>query len=165
MKKTKQERFKRLAEARVNKILAMLKRLGICLFKGNYEYNDEQVKKIFWHLGIELKRTYLCFKDDDAKKNEKFSLSENQKSEPTFPSVYLTLPDGSRLRAEAVDDENFPAVNIWLQTPVDQDEKAVCFVEYNDQRDVGKELCIGVCSSNCEDPYFYESFNSGVFYD
>ena len=38
MKESKQERFKRITEARVNKILSMLRLLGNCSFKGTYEY-------------------------------------------------------------------------------------------------------------------------------
>ena len=44
---TKRERFVRLAEARTNKILDMLKLLGNCSSKSNYEYTDDDVKKIF----------------------------------------------------------------------------------------------------------------------
>ena len=31
-----------------------------------------------------------------------------------FPIVALVLPDGRRLKAVAVDDENFPAINIEI---------------------------------------------------
>ncbi len=44
---TKRECFVRLAEARTNKILDMLRLLGNCSSKGNYDYTDEDVKKIF----------------------------------------------------------------------------------------------------------------------
>lgn len=159
MRESKQERFKRLAEARVNKILSMLRLLGNCSFKGTYEYTEEQVEKVFQKLQSELDCTYQRFKSA-VKAKGRFSLSDDLITAPQYPSVCLTLPDGSQLRADAVDDENFPAVNIWLQTP-DEDEKSVCFVEYNTQRDAGKELCIGVCSSDSDDPYFYESFNNG----
>ena len=158
MKESKNERFKRLAEARVNKILGMLKLLGNCSFKGTYEYTDEQVEKVFQKLQTELERTYQRFKSATNGKG-RFSLSDAQEVEHEFPSVLLTLPDGSRLRADAVDDENFPAVNVWLQTTDSEEEKSVCFVEYNTQRETGKELCIGVCGSDSDDPYFYESFN------
>ena len=43
---TKRERFVRLAEARTNKIIDMLRLLGNCSSKSNYEYSDEDVKKI-----------------------------------------------------------------------------------------------------------------------
>ena len=44
---TKRERFVRIAEARTNKILEMMRLLGNCSSKGNYEYTDEDIKKIF----------------------------------------------------------------------------------------------------------------------
>lgn len=157
MKESKQERFKRLAEARVNKIISMLKLLGNCSFTGNYEYTDEQVETIFDALHSELELAYKRFKCA-VKGTGKFSLSDDI-CEEEFPSVTLQLPDGSRLRASAVDDENFPAVNIWLQTAKSIKEQLVCFVEYNEERDNGKKLCIGICSPGSEDPAYYKSFD------
>ena len=58
MKESKESRFKRIVEARVNKITAMLRLLGNCSFKGNYEYSDEQVEKVFQKLQRELTKTY-----------------------------------------------------------------------------------------------------------
>ena len=46
MAESKRERFVRLAEARTNKILDMMKLLGNCSSKSNYEYTEEDVKKI-----------------------------------------------------------------------------------------------------------------------
>ena len=40
-----------------------------------------------------------------------------------------------------------------------EEEKSVAFVEFNSDRDVGKELCIGVCESTSEDPSIYVLFN------
>lgn len=47
MKESKRERFVRLAEARTNKILNMMRLLGNCSSKNNYEYTDKDVQKIF----------------------------------------------------------------------------------------------------------------------
>ena len=44
---SKRDKFVRLAEARTNKIIEMLKLLGNCSSKTNYEYTEEDVKKIF----------------------------------------------------------------------------------------------------------------------
>lgn len=44
VKESKRERFVRLAEARTNKILDMMKLLGNCSSKSNYDYTDEDVK-------------------------------------------------------------------------------------------------------------------------
>ena len=47
MANIREERFKKIAEKRVNKILEDLRLLGNCSNKGNYEYTEEEVKKIF----------------------------------------------------------------------------------------------------------------------
>lgn len=69
------------------------------------------------------------------------------------------LPDGTYLRAVAAVDDTMPNMSIYLQTDNGDEEKSVCFVEYNSERDTGKELCIGVCASDSPDPYFYSSYN------
>ena len=67
MKETKRERFVRLAEARTNKILEMLRLLGNCSSKSNYEYTEEDVKEIFNVLEKELRNTKSKFVDNDSK--------------------------------------------------------------------------------------------------
>ena len=44
---TRDDKFKRLAESRVNKIIDALRLLGHLSHKGNYTYTDEQVDTIF----------------------------------------------------------------------------------------------------------------------
>ena len=44
---TREEKFKRLAKSRVNKIIDALRLLGHLSHKGNYTYTDEQVDTIF----------------------------------------------------------------------------------------------------------------------
>ncbi len=70
---TKRDRFIRLAEARTNKILEMMRLLGNCSSKANYEYTDEDVKKIFGALEKELKNTKNKFLGIEAKE-ERFTL-------------------------------------------------------------------------------------------
>ena len=70
---TKKDRFIRLAEARTNKILEMMRLLGNCSSKANYEYTDEDVKKIFGVLEKELKNTKNKFLGIEAKE-ERFTL-------------------------------------------------------------------------------------------
>ncbi len=43
----KRERFKRLAEQRTNAVLLKLKILGNCSNRSAYEYNEEEIGKIF----------------------------------------------------------------------------------------------------------------------
>ena len=70
---TKRERVVRIAEARTNKILEMMRLLGNCSSKGNYEYTEEDIKKIFGALERELKNTKNKFLGIDAKE-ERFTL-------------------------------------------------------------------------------------------
>jgi len=70
---TKRERFKRIAEARVNKILDMMRLLGNCASPSNYEYTDEDIKKIFNALERELKITKNKFLGVESKE-ERFTL-------------------------------------------------------------------------------------------
>ena len=73
MSETKRERFVRLAEARTNKILEMMRLLGNCSSKANYEYTDEDIKQIFSTLEKELKNTKNRFLGLDTKE-ERFTL-------------------------------------------------------------------------------------------
>ena len=69
----KRDRFVRIAEARTNKILEMMRLLGNCSSKAYYEYTEEDVKQIFSALEKELKITKNRFLGLDAK-DEKFTL-------------------------------------------------------------------------------------------
>lgn len=71
---TKRERFVRIAEARTNKILEMMRLLGNCSSKGNYDYTEEDIKKIFGALEKELKNTKNKFLGI-ATKEERFTLN------------------------------------------------------------------------------------------
>lgn len=70
---TKRERFVRLAEARTNKILEMMRLLGNCSSKANYDYTEEDVREIFSVLEKELKNTKNRFMGVETKE-EKFRL-------------------------------------------------------------------------------------------
>ncbi len=73
-KETKRDKFVRIAEARTNKILEMMRLLGNCSSKSNYDYTDEDIKKIFGALEKELKNTKNKFLGVDSS-NEKFTLN------------------------------------------------------------------------------------------
>ena len=72
MEETRRKRFKRIAGARTNKILDMLKLLGNCSNTGNYEYSENDVKKIFNAIEAEVKASKAKF-IKSTKKN-KFEL-------------------------------------------------------------------------------------------
>lgn len=58
---TKEAKFKRIAENRVNKILNQLSILRNCANPRTYSYNDLQINKIFKAIEEELKVTKMAF--------------------------------------------------------------------------------------------------------
>ena len=70
---TKREKFVRLAEARTNKIIDMIRLLGNCANRSNYDYTDVDVQKIFNVIDKELKNTKLKFSVSEAE-DDKFRL-------------------------------------------------------------------------------------------
>ena len=68
----KKERFKRVAENRTNKIINQIRLLGNCSNKSNYQYDEEDVKKIFSAIDAELKQTKAKFHAKNE--NVKFKL-------------------------------------------------------------------------------------------
>ncbi len=71
MNSTKAERFKKIATNRTNRVLDDLRLLGNCANKANYEYTDEEVKKIFNAIENEIK---LCKLKYNNKNKERFEL-------------------------------------------------------------------------------------------
>lgn len=53
-KETKREKFKRLAELRTNNAIKQIQLIGNLSNKNNYEYTEEDVKKIFKALREEI---------------------------------------------------------------------------------------------------------------
>lgn len=158
VKETKAERFCRVAEARVNKIISMIRLLGNCSNPVTYEHTPEQVEHIFTELQHELELAKLRY-SDTAKNKRRFSLSANEPDVgeiPAYPTIFLSLPDGSRLRARAIADETFPAVNIDLLK--DGEAELICFAEFNPEKEPGSELCIGVYRDDQEDTVYYEPY-------
>ncbi|MGC8622043.1 MAG: hypothetical protein ACP5U0_09030 [Caldisphaera sp.] len=69
---SKEERFKRIATKRVQRLLNDLRLLGNCSNTGNYSYNEEDISKIFSVIDKECKRVKQLF--DNAAKTRRFSL-------------------------------------------------------------------------------------------
>ena len=67
---TKRDKFVRLAEARTNKIIDMIRLLGNCSNSRVYEYSKEDVKKIFGAIEEEVKiakAKYEIIENEDKK--------------------------------------------------------------------------------------------------
>ncbi|MCX8163721.1 MAG: hypothetical protein N3D10_04190 [Candidatus Micrarchaeota archaeon] len=58
---TKNERFKRIASARTQRILYNLRLLGNCASTSYYEYSSEEIEKIFSVIEKEVKRVKSLF--------------------------------------------------------------------------------------------------------
>lgn len=70
---TPNEKFKRIASNRTQKIIDMIRLLGNCGNSYVYEYSKEEVDKIFSAIEAELKDARKKF-DSTPKKNDKFTL-------------------------------------------------------------------------------------------
>ncbi len=70
----KKENFKRLAEARTNKIINMIELLGNLSNKSNYSYTIEQIDYIYESIENSLKESKAKFYDESNQKKKKFRL-------------------------------------------------------------------------------------------
>ena len=68
MSETRSDRFKRLATQRTNAVLDKLRLLGNLSNKSSYEYSEEDLRKIFSAIDIQLRTIKTRF--SGAKKNE-----------------------------------------------------------------------------------------------
>ena len=69
-KSTRRKRFETVAARRTQKILAFLDSLSNCSNRSNYEFNEENVKKIFNAIRDRVKTTETAF-DKELKRSEK----------------------------------------------------------------------------------------------
>lgn len=58
---SKKERFKRLATQRTNTILLKLKVLGNCSNRSAYDYNEQEINKIFTEIERKIRETKAKF--------------------------------------------------------------------------------------------------------
>jgi len=64
------ERFIRIAERRINRIMDALEKLGDCSNQRNYDYSNTDIKKIFEKIEKKLKETRLKFQGTSKNKKE-----------------------------------------------------------------------------------------------
>lgn len=70
--KNKRDRFLEVAEKRTNAVLERIRILGNCANKNIYEYENEEIVKIFKIIQKQLDDTKLLFKKNKRKKKFKF---------------------------------------------------------------------------------------------
>lgn len=145
MNKEKRDRFYKVAEARTNKLIADIRLLAKCSKLNCYEYTEQE----------ELDKAKELFKN----KGQTRILGDYCLSPEPYTDLHL--PNGDMLRATAIDDHNFPAINVAL-FEVDNDPVTVCFVEFNPERESGPQVCIGVYNSEVEDTVYYEQYHPDV---
>ena len=161
-KESKADRFRRLIEARVNKAIKMIRLIGNCSKENVYEYSPEQVSQVFDVLQDELNQARLKYLLP-GKPKKRFSLSEpycTESLEAHLPTIYLDLPDGSCLRATATAVDEYPSIDVYLVKAGELQDEKICFVEYNQNRDAGRELCVGCYLINSDEPAFYDSYQN-----
>lgn len=71
---SKRERFVRIAEARTNKIIEMVRLLGNCSGTGTYEYTSSDVKKIFSAIESEVNEAKKRFAGSNGEGKKAFKL-------------------------------------------------------------------------------------------
>ena len=158
MRESKSARFCRLAEARVNKIIKMIRLLGNCSGKAVYQYDSEQVEEIFAAIQFELDAARRRFYTE----KRRFSLSKPCDLHQDIlanPHIRLSLPDGSKLTATAIQQDNYPSINIYLERQ-QKGPELICFAEHNPERDPGHTICVAAYQSDKDEPNYYARYRS-----
>lgn len=159
MKRNKAELFIKLAQARARKATKTIQLIGNLSNKSNYEYTNEQVKKVFEYIQMELDKARRRF--ELATENKKpFSLSEKddyeELYETKYPNIRLPIPDGAELRAKAIDDPHCPAIKVELLKGGKID--VVCEVEYNPDNESPRDIGTCLYAEDWEDSVKYFPF-------
>ena len=158
-KETKEEKFIRLAEARVNKILSMIRLLGNLSSTGFYQYNRDQVEQIFTAIQLELIKNKMRFLQPHREKRKRFSLSEPFEVKEPAPKdqhvIVIPLPDGSYLRAVGYPNDSYPSITIYWDAQENPSSDGICFVEFNPDKEGVHRVCIGVYRADQEDTVYY----------
>lgn len=159
-RETKEERFRRLAEARVNKILDLFRLLGNLSGAGNYAYTREQVEQIFSTLQLQLAKTKIRFLRSQERSKKRFSLSEPYDSDESVntedhPTFAIPLPDGTYLRAVGFPNFDYPCINIYWDNGINEPTEPLCFTEFNPEKEGCQRICIGVYRAEQEDTVYY----------
>ena len=70
MSKTNRERFEEIASRRVDKVLSSMQSLQNCSNRYNYEYSDEDVKKMLSVIKISFDELKVSFEKEISKNNK-----------------------------------------------------------------------------------------------
>ena len=93
--------------------------------------------------------------DKKTKNTRIFTLSADSELK-----IKKDLPNGMALIVETNNDPNYPGVQTSIiGNNSDDMNETVCFVEFNSAKPKGHELCVGVYTSNQDEPAYYASYN------
>lgn len=157
-KETKDERFHRVAQARVNKALDRIRLLGNCSKSSIYGYSQNQVDQIFDTLQAELTAARARFEVPWSR----FTLSQPYNLKHSMklnPHVSLKMPDGNIVTAVVCAEDKYPAVNLYCHTG-DSEPELICFAEYNTEHEPNQALHIGVYQDDKEDTQYYAPYRA-----
>lgn len=146
-RESKEDKFRRLAEARVNKILHLYRLLGNLSWTGTYAYTKDQVDQIFTTLQAELLRVKLRFLRTQSTAKKRFVLSEPYTPErfkisEDNPTLAIPLPDGTYLRAVGYPTDTYPCIDIYWDNGINAPTDTLCFVEFNPDHEEDERVCI-----------------------
>ena len=161
-KETREERFRRLAEARVNKLLQLVRLLVILDWAATYAYTREQVEQIFTTLQLALVQTKMRFLQVQKQGKKRFSLGAPYETsvpaEEDHPAFVIPLPDGSYLRAVGFSNTDYPCINIYWDNGINMPTETLCFAEFNPEKSGNQRVCIGTYCADREDTTYYEPY-------
>lgn len=160
---SKDERFHRLAEKRVNRILHLYRLLGNLSWTGTYSYSSEQVEQIFTTLQMELIKAKMRFLQAQKQCKKRFSLSEpyvlvDSSICAENPVFAIPLPDGTYLRAVGFPTSDYPSINIYWDNGINTPDETLCFVEYNSGNEDNRRICVGTYRGDEEETSYYEPY-------
>lgn len=160
---SREDKFRRLAEARVNKILHLYRLLGNLSWTGTYAYTKDQVDQIFTTLQAELLRVKLRFLRTQSTAKKRFVLSEPYTPErfkisEDNPTLAIPLPDGTYLRAVGYPTDTYPCIDIYWDNGINAPTDTLCFVEFNPDHEEDEGVCIGAYRNNQDDPTYYAPY-------
>ena len=84
-------------------------------------------------------------------------LDGDEETPSTAQPCEMELPNGIKLRSSTHGDSEYPSIVISRMDAEGKLEQ-LCFVEYNPEKELGHELCIGVYQSSQDEPVYYDSY-------
>lgn len=162
-RESKEARFRRLAEARVNKIISMIRLLGNLSCTNVYAFSKDQVDQIFTALQMELIKAKVRFLKAQKTGKKCFSLNEPYDTEDSLiqldePVIMIPLPDGTFLRAVGYPNNDYPAIDIYWDNGTNALTDALCFVEFNPEKEGEHKVYIGAYCAEKEDTTYYQPY-------